>query len=87
VDVIIEKYLNFEMILHKVNALCNNSQVEDIIGTILDWNIETDENILKILCDLDLERIAARYMFTYTQYADFEFFFYCLIHVKDVFLK
>ncbi len=58
--------LNFEIMLHKVNVLCNNSQVEEIIGIVLDWKINTNENILRILCDLDLEHVAGRYMFVYT---------------------
>ena len=59
------KQINFSIMLSKINKLCNNSQVEVIIGKVLDWSIETDENILQILCDLDLEHVAAKYMFTY----------------------
>lgn len=73
--------------LSKINALCNNSQIEDIIGQVLEWKISKDENILKILCDLDLEHIAAKYMFTYPMYSNYDFFFYCLTEMKDVFLK
>ena len=40
------KKLNFQIMLQKVNKLCNNSQVEGIIGKVLDWAIETEENIL-----------------------------------------
>ncbi len=54
-----EQVLNFEIMLHKISGLCNNSEVEDIIGMVLDWKLHTEENMLKILCDLDLEHIAA----------------------------
>jgi hypothetical protein len=60
-----EQVLNFEIMLHKISGLCNNSEVEEIIGMVLDWNLHTDENMLKILCDLDLEHIAAQHMFSY----------------------
>jgi len=51
--------------LHKISSLCNNSEIEDLIGMVLEWKLHTDENMLKILCDLDLEHIAAAHMFSY----------------------
>jgi hypothetical protein len=66
VEGLVSRDLNFEIMLKKVNQFCNNSQVEEIIGLVLGWKLNTEENILKILCDLDLEHIASRYMFVYT---------------------
>ena len=61
----VETLLTFEIMLRKVNVLCNNSEIEDLIGSVLEWKIHTDENMLKILIDLDLENIATKHMFTY----------------------
>ena len=60
---LISRFLNFEMIIEKVSSFCFNSEVEQVLASILDWKFTTEENILKILVDLELEHLAAKYMF------------------------
>jgi len=60
---LISRYLNFEMIIEKVSNFCYNSEVEQVLASILDWKFTTEENILKILVDLELEHLAGKYMF------------------------
>ncbi len=53
----------------------------------MSWRIESEDNTLKLLCDVGHERVAARFMDNYYKFSNYEFFFDCVINEKQYFLK
>lgn len=53
-----------------------------MMAVVLKWKFETRENILKILCDLEHERIASKFMNDHLKFSNKEFFYYCVVNEK-----
>lgn len=79
--------LTIEKLIIKVNNYFDFHTGEEILNTILNWKFETQDNILKILCEIGYERIAAKFMNEYLQFSSWDFFFFCVINEKQHFLK
>ncbi|CDW85372.1 UNKNOWN [Stylonychia lemnae] len=83
----ISDIFTMEMLIAKINEYYDYFNSEEILSIVLKWKFEARENILKILCELGHERIAAKFMKDHFKYATKEFFYYCVVNEKAYFLK
>lgn len=70
-----KRIFGFEELIDKAVKFFDHNEAESFLNKIMSWGMETENNILKQLCELNHEKVSAMYMNYYLKFSDFEFFF------------
>jgi hypothetical protein len=65
-----------------IHNLFDFHDAEKILCQVIGWKFKTEGNILKLLCDVGHERVAAKFKNNYYQFSDWNFFFDCVMSEK-----
>ena len=81
-----KKYTVDELVT-KINEVFQHKEAEEHITKVLSWKFETHSNVLKLLCEMQHERIAAKFMDYFPSESNWDFFFDCVYEERQYFLK
>ena len=76
-----------EELLQKIASTFTPKEAEELLTKVLSWNFPASSNLLKLLCDLQHESVAARFMQHYTYESTWDFFYESLVEERNHFVK
>lgn len=78
-----QEYVTFEQLFD----MMLRADQEQHIETILDWKVDSNDNILHALLTHNMDKKASEYMGIYSHFLDEDLFLYCIDHGNNIFLQ